>query len=323
MSPHDNEHAAEIAAQHELRHGCAAVRLDRDVVRVTGEDARSFCQGQLSQDVESLPVGEAAMSLLLEPTGKVTAWVRVWGLADGLLIEADAGAGETVAARLGRFRLRVKADLEPARWQMLAVRGASSPATAPSVEGAELVAPIDWAGLRGWDALGPSVTVPDGMPEVPAAALDVLRIEAGRPAHGTELGPDLDPQVIPAEAGEWLVEQAASFTKGCYTGQELVARVESRGSNTPRKLRGLVLADVRAAVPPPGAVVVADGEDRGTLSSVGWSAELGAAVALAYVHRSVDPGAEVTLRWDAPNGQGDAPVLDAAAVLRALPLVEG
>ena len=84
--------------------------------------------------------------------------------------------------------------------------------------------------------------MPQGVREVGPEALNAVRVEAGWPAMGAELGPDLDPLVIPAEAGPWLVDASVSFTKGCYTGQELVARVDSRGSNTPRHLRGLVVS---------------------------------------------------------------------------------
>src|SRR5271157_4775990 len=78
--------------------------------------------------------------------------------------------------------------------------------------------------------------MPFGATPVDAAAYEAVRVEAGFPRHGDEL----DERTIPAEAG--LVEASVSFTKGCYTGQELVARIDSRGSNVPRRLRGLLLS---------------------------------------------------------------------------------
>ena len=146
---------------------------------------------------------------------------------------------------------------------------------------------------------------PAGVPGRSADAYEVARIEAGVPVMGREL----DESTIPAEAG--VVDRSVSFTKGCYTGQELVARIDSRGGNVPRRLRGVVVGD-GDAVPPVGAVVHADGKDVGVLTSVARSARLGAPVALAYVRRAVEPPAEVELRWDG----GTAP----ARVL-ALPLV--
>ena len=305
----------EVEGQRLLREDVAAARLPRDVVRATGEDALDYLQGQLSQDLAALGPGAATYSLVLEPAGKVDAWVRLWRAdedAGGFLLEVEAGAGEALVARLERFRLRVQVELELLRWSLVAVRGPATPPVeqlAPAAGEGGFATAVDWAGLPGVDLLGEHAAVPDGVPEVDAAALDAVRIEAGRPAMGSELGPDLEPKVIPAEAGEWLVEQSVSFTKGCYTGQELVARVDSRGSNTPRKLRGLVVrGDV---VPEPGTPVVVDGRERGMVTSAARSAALGAPVALAYVHRSVEPGATARL--------GEGP----EAVVQALPLVQG
>jgi folate-binding Fe-S cluster repair protein YgfZ len=108
-----------------------------------------------------------------------------------------------------------------------------------------------------------------------------------------------------------------SFTKGCYTGQELVARIDSRGGNVPRRLRGLVLAttatpSIDTGPAPVGATVHADGKEVGKLTSVAFSPGLDATVALAYVRRAVEPPAEVVVEWDG----GSSP-----ARVEALPLV--
>ncbi len=303
-----------------LKREVAAVRVPRDVIRAFGADAVSFLQGQMSQDVTGMAAGESRRALLLEPQGKVDAWVRVWGrrVADEVLIDVDGGAGQAVLDRLNRFRLRVKVELELLDWECVALRGpATPPVDDPSLV-AELKGEVDWAGVRGVDLLGPEVHLP---PNIPVAGLDAyesVRIEAGWPSMGRELGADVVPLVIPAEAGQWLIDGSVSFTKGCYTGQELVARVDSRGGNTPRHLRGVVLG--ANVLPPAGAEVVVDGEVRGTLTSVGESLDLRAPVALAYVHRSVEPGAQVVVRWGGDEGgpEGEAP-----AQVRALPLVPG
>jgi folate-binding protein YgfZ len=132
---------------------------------------------------------------------------------------------------------------------------------------------------------------------------------------GAEFPVGVEPSVIPAEAGQWLVDRSASFTKGCYTGQELVARVDSRGSNTPRKLRGVVLGE--NVLPPVGAVLMADDREVGSVTSVGESLDLRAPIALAFVHRSVEPPAEVRVSWSAPDGSARS----ASAQVRELPLL--
>jgi folate-binding protein YgfZ len=135
---------------------------------------------------------------------------------------------------------------------------------------------------------------------------EAVRIEAGVPRMGAEI---ID-EVMPAELGQWLIDRSVSFTKGCYTGQELVARVDSRGGNVPRHLRGLVVDG--AVVPPAGAEIMVGDKVVGSVTSSARSAALAATVALGFVHRTVEPPAPVTLRWDGGS---------AVAVVRALPLV--
>ena len=273
-----------------LRDGTAAVWLPRDVLRASGPDAVSFLQGQVSQEVESLAVGASAWSFVLQPQGKVDALVRVTRVADDeVVLDTDAGYGEAVLTRLNRFKLRVKADIEPVDWRCLAVRG-----TTPSGE----VVAVAAFGVGG-DVLGADVAVPDGVPLCDVAAYEVLRIEQGWPAMGAEL----TDRTIPAEAG--IVDRTVSFTKGCYTGQELVARIDSRGGNVPRHLRAVVVRGTAVV----GAAVVVDGKEVGALTSAAESPSFpDATVALAYVHRDVEPGAAAT-------------VDGAPAEVRPLPLV--
>jgi len=135
-------------------------------------------------------------------------------------------------------------------------------------------------------------------------AYNAVRIEAGIPVMGLEI----DEGTIPAEAG--VVDRSVSFTKGCYTGQELVARIDSRGGNVPRRLRGVIVGD--GASPPVGALLEVDGKEVGRLTSVAFSPRVGATVALAFVRRAVDPPAEVVVEWEG----GSSP-----ARVEALPLV--
>ncbi|MFZ4519396.1 MAG: YgfZ/GcvT domain-containing protein [Microthrixaceae bacterium] len=290
-----------------LRREVGARVAPRDVLRVRGTDAVTFLQGQLSADVAALAEGDHCWSLLLEPQGKVDAWLRVWRTgAEEMVLDVDGGWGERTSQRLHRFKLRVDATIEPLDWRCVALRGPAAADVAADDGAAELAGGVDWRGLPGRDLLGPSVAVPAGVAEVGPDAWTSVRVEQGWP----EMGRELDDTVIPAEAGQWLVDRSVSFTKGCYTGQELVARVDSRGGNTPRHLRGVVLGT--NVLPPEGAEVVADDTVRGTLTSVGESLDLRAPVALALVHRSVEPGAAVSVRW--PGGE-------APATVRELPLL--
>ena len=274
-----------------LRREVGAVALTRDVIRAWGDDTDTFLQGQLSQDVAALAVGTSAWSLLLEPQGKVVAWLRLSRLGPNeVVIDVDGGFAETVLTRLNRFKLRTKCEFEVlADWRVVALRGPGMAAVDTS--SAAVVADAAWPGLAGVDLLGPDVVVPPGVRECGLDAYETVRIEVGVPTMGAE---SLE-GIIPAEAG--IVDRSVSFTKGCYTGQELVARVDSRGGNTPRHLRGVL---VTTNVVPPVGAAVHDADDKlvGHLTSVGESLDRRAPVALAFIHRTVEPPAAVTLRWE-------------------------
>ena len=296
--------------QLQLRAGAVAP-LARDVVRVDGPDATAYLQGQCSQDLAGLEVGDSAWTLVLEPQGKVDAWLRATRLdVDTWLLDVDAGWGEAALARLRRFLLRTKATIEPdPGWVFHAVRGpVTVDLTHPSAVEV-LTLPVWWRGLVGYDVAAPAgVPVELRAPHVRADALEAVRIECGVPAMGAELTVD----TIPAEAGQWLIDASVSFTKGCYTGQELVARIDSRGGNVPRPVRGLVFDGDE--VPPAGAAVVVDGAEVGRVTSATRSATLGAPVALAVVGRGVEVGAACSARWDDGSAEGQ---------VRSLPLVGG
>jgi folate-binding protein YgfZ len=259
------------------------LEVARDVVRVSGPDAISFLQGQVSQDVDGLAVGSSAWSFVLQPQGKVDSWFRVTRVAgDAVLLDVDGGFGEALVTRLERFKLRTKADFEPVEgWRCLAVRGTTRPTFEHERSpGGALVLESEWEGVDGYDLLGENPSPPEGIAEGSLEQYEALRIECGVPAMGREL----TERTIPEESG--VVERSVSFTKGCYTGQELVARIDSRGGNVPRRLRGLVLdGDDR---PEAGAAVTVGGAECGTITSAAWSERLEAVVALAYVKRDVE-----------------------------------
>jgi folate-binding protein YgfZ len=251
--------------------------LDRDVIRIAGPDTISYLQGQLSQDVAKLAVGASAFTFLLEPQGKVSAWGRITRTADSeILFDVDRGFAEATIARLTRFKLRTKADIDLLDWRVVALRGdvGSIASIAP------IVAHFDWPGFEGVDLMGAEFEVPGGIAVGDPVEYERCRIEAGLPAMGHEL----DVNTIPAEAGDVIIDKSVSFTKGCYTGQELVARVDSRGNNTPRRLR---LVRVDDGVPEAGSELLVDDKVVGKLTSVAASGA--GAVALVYVQRAVTP----------------------------------
>jgi folate-binding protein YgfZ len=305
-----------------LRHAAGGVVLPRDVLSVSGPDAPSYLQGQCSQDVEGMAVGATTDALLLSPQGKVDALIRVTRTgAEEFIIDCDGGYGPTVEARLRRFLLRVKVEIEGRDWVCLALRG---------TEAARLV--VDpGAGLAGVDLIGaappegPWAWVDGAVVPCRDEAWDAVRIECGVPVYGREVTEG----TIAAEAD--LVERTVSFTKGCFTGQELVARLDSRGSKVARHLCGVVFDPLAGGSPGGGpssdrwsstvaelvgaatgatvSTVTTGREDDdvhevGQLSSVAWSPSIGAVVALATLHRRVEPPQSVTISVGGAEGEG-------------------
>ncbi|MDH3682051.1 MAG: hypothetical protein OEV40_19105 [Acidimicrobiia bacterium] len=270
----------------------AAVRTKRDVIEVTGPDAADYLHGQLSQDVLGLEVGRSAWTLLLQPQGKIDARLRLTRLAeDRFWLDVEAGYGQASLERLQRFMLRVGAELQLLTLDLVALRG---PAVADLIAGG-LAAPEGGAVLEamwpggGVDLVGAEVAVPDGVPEGDPVALDVLRVRSGIPAMGAEL----DSSTIPAAAG--VVDDSVDFTKGCYVGQELVARIDARGANTPTRLRGIIFGE--AARPddvPTGSELAAADTVVGHVTSFVRSERSGA-MALGYVKRGVEVPSEASV----------------------------
>jgi tRNA-modifying protein YgfZ len=284
-----------------------AYRVPRDAVLVSGPEAITYVQGQVSQDVAGLAV--SSWSWLLQPAGKVDALVRFTRTGpDSLLADVDEGFGELVVNRLTRFKLRTKATFMPVRMSVLMLRGPGAGAAAD-----ELGPQVGVGQPIPAEAVPDEAELPDDLPMATRAAplwsaaeeaADLLlygrrfhsgpayeqdpagwpaaRIAAGVPAMGAEL----TEKTIPGETG--LVPLTVSFTKGCYTGQELVARIDSRGGNVPRHLRRLRSSELLEV----GAELVAGDKVVGTVTSAAVSESEGP-VALAYVGRAVEPGATV------------------------------
>jgi len=221
----------------------------RDVVTVAGPDARRYLHSQIAQNVETLEPGTSRWTLVLAPNGRVDVLARVRCLSDNAFeLDTEVGFGAVLAERLNRFRIRVQADVSESQRDL--------------ADG----------DLVGWWASAQWYS-----PEREGADYEAARIAAGWPAMGSEIVPG---ERIPAEIA--VVDVSVNLTKGCYPGQELVERMDSRGSQAPHQLRVLAV-DPGAAVGDP--IVDPDsGVEVGRLTSVSGGRALG------YVRRGSTVG---------------------------------
>ncbi|MFM7127716.1 MAG: YgfZ/GcvT domain-containing protein [Actinomycetota bacterium] len=272
---------------------------------MTGRDAGTYLHSQLSNDIVSLAPGRSCQSFVLEPTGKVDALVRVTRLEgepeDRYLIDVDGDDIDHLTARLERFKIRVQAEIAPVPAVVLAVRtlggtgdGAEDLArrlAGDGVGGDIVVVPAWWCDGKSFDVImvgadGESWNLDQmrdasSRPEsVDESVIEEVRIASGWPAMGAEIEPG---ETIPAATG--VVGPAVSFTKGCYPGQELVERMDSRGAVAPRSLRILRLSETGPLER--GDAIRVDGAEVGVVTSVGRES------VLAYVARSVSLGVVV------------------------------
>jgi folate-binding protein YgfZ len=276
-----------------LRSTIGMIVGQRQAIIAEGPDAESFLQGQLSQDVTALAPGEEARSLVLHPQGKVSAWFRITRTADDrFVIDVDAGWADEVLTRLNRFKLRTAIEITEAPWSSVTIVGPGADDLA--IDGVEHDMISSWAGVPVRDVFGTGIEAGLDLDVIDPDTFTALRIEAGVPRMGLEL----DESTIPAAAG--IVDQSVSFTKGCYTGQELVARIDSRGNNVPKRLLSVVFAGDVA--PPAGSEVLADGSAVGVVTSAGYSSQLEAPIALAYITRAAEPGQAITIAGTAITG---------------------
>jgi folate-binding protein YgfZ len=240
-----------------------AVR-ERAYVRVAGPDACDYLQRMVSNDVEALQVGDACPALLLTAKARLIAPLVVWRRGpDDLLVLTEPELGEAVRAHLTRMRLRAQCEIEPEEHRSVLVFGGEGIAT-------------DFPG---------AVEVLDAElePTLDAEELERRRVEAGVPRWGREL----DDRILPAEAG--LDATHINFGKGCYPGQEPIARLHYRGKAN-RALRVLELADV----PPYDAELVHEGKVVGRVTSAVRRPD-GSVVALGYVRVEVPDDAQLEL----------------------------
>ena len=204
------------------------------MITVTGSDAKTYLHSQLSQDIASMQPGDVRTSLLLQPTGKIDSLLRVTcAAADRFVLDCDPDFGEPTVARLSRFKIRVNAEIELQRQTWRAIRSNSSVADSANID-----QPLDVGGMipawrsdgTAFDIFSPTMTLPATLREGTQSEFVESRVRAMWPVMGI----DITTEMIPAETS--VADVAVSFTKGCYPGQELVERMDSRGSMAPRRL---------------------------------------------------------------------------------------
>jgi folate-binding protein YgfZ len=286
-----------------LREGCGIVdRSARGKLALTGPEAKAFLHGQVTQDIEGLTPGTGAYAAFLTHKGKMLGDLRVLDTGAELLLDTERAALQELFNMIRRYKLGMDVELHKRTLETgllsLIGPGARALADADALDAAEHAnAPAEIGGhpvtlavtdagidvfcaaehiegVRGaLEAAGGTV--------VSEAAAEILRVESGRPRWGLEL----DDSVIPQEAG--LNERAVSFTKGCYVGQETVARLHYRGKPN-RHLRGLRLAEPVA----PDTPVVLGEREIGRVGSSVVSPRLGP-IALAILRREAAPGGSV------------------------------
>lgn len=274
------------------RTGAGITGLPRVVARVTGEKALTFLDDTTSQDLSHLASGQGALTCLLDDKGRILAEIRALPLHDGsVLLEGEVAAGPALFGWLARVAPLSACEVidESDRWTVTAVRGAraadvlSSLGPLPSDEHAFaetdgfIVVRVEW-GPEGFDVLGsspPDVVADSISPEW----FEGARIDAGRPRFGV----DFDTTTHVTETP--LIERAVA-EKGCYPGQESVARVLNLG----HARKKIVVLDLDAASAP-GATVQSEGADVGTVTSVGIYG--GEAVAMATVRAELEAGSAI------------------------------
>jgi tRNA-modifying protein YgfZ len=254
--------------------GIANLSASRARLRVMGVDRVAFLQGQCTNDVARLGVGKSCYAAFLNAKGKMRGEGHVICLADAFLLEANSGLGPS----LGKFIITEDVVIEDVttilgEWLVVGEAGAALPAKA----------------LTFMHPLGLGVISDESMKEtIDAEALEVLRIEAAVPRWGV----DMDESTIPNEAG--LEAQAISYDKGCYIGQETIARIKTYG-HVNRQLVQMVLTGER--VPARGDRILVDDREVGQMTSATRLTRLGKPLALGYVRREFAK-AGIKLTWN-------------------------
>jgi folate-binding protein YgfZ len=252
-----------------------AVLSPRALWRLTGPDAARYLNGQVTNDVARLADGHACYAAVCTAKGRMEGDVSIALHSREFYLEADLILRESLGARLEKYLIADDAVFEDVSdlWSLRHVFGATPP-PAPETGFVIAYARFGMPGHDVWDA-NPNAVIADAAVE--ADVIETLRLEHGIPRWGAEL----TTATLPPEAGPHMLE-AISYTKGCYVGQETIARLKSVGHVN----RSLVfLQSDSAAFPAPGTKLMLGDHETGAVTSSGYSPRLEKGIALGYAQR--------------------------------------
>ncbi len=317
-----NDYGDARAEYEAIRHGAALFDLSpAGKLTISGKNAVQFINGQVSNDVKTLVAGAGVLAAFPTLQGKVAALARIYNTGDGLLLELDAGNRAKIFKNLSRFVPAGEFFLTDATEQLalLTLQGPHSAALLATLNGVPVefatphtiiqttladtpvhVATHSRSGQPGFDLFVPETAaalvwqalLANGARAAGQTALDIARLEAGLAREPV----DVNENYIINETG---LTEAVSYTKGCYLGQEVIARIHWRGQPA-KQLRGLWID--AAAAPPAGTELWATtekGESKkvGEITSSVRSLALDRVIAFGYVHRYyLNAGTEFTLK---------------------------
>ncbi len=281
-------------------------RSPRGLLELRGADRQAFLQGMVSNDVLALAPGEVCHAALLDSTGHILADLHVHAFPDALVVETDPACLTTLHETLDKLLIMEDVMLTDvsSQWVIVSILGEGA-ASLTHLPGEKR--PLSLALAPGFDLWLPADAAPStwqalaGVPALSREAAETLRVEAGIPVWGRELTTSV---LLP----EAEMTDAVSYTKGCYVGQEIVARLHARG-HTNRALRQILLAE-DAPVPPVGATVHVPedgsepGREIGRITSAVASPKFGGrALALGYVRKEfLADGTPVSVQIEQPGG---------------------
>jgi len=318
---------AEIQTQYEALQSAVGIApcKDRTQIELTGKDRVSFLHGFCTNDIQRLNPGQGCEAFFTDVQGKTIGFANIFCEMNRLVVETAAGQAEHIIKALDRFLIREDVQLidRTESWREFRVAGPAAARTIEQVFGVEIkleprhhlrcqwqgqelavrrvdytsqpdfliaIETSDWQAC--WDAFGAAAAVPCS-----ESALEIARIEAGTPNFGVDITDANLPQEVDRNA------TAISFTKGCYLGQETVARIDALG-HVNRLLRGVRM--VSSEIPPRGTEFVRDDKFVARVTSACWSYKLQAPLALAYVRREFSsPGS----RLESPHGEAEVVAL--------------
>ena len=304
------------AEHHAVRHGAGLMDLSyRGRIKISGPDRGKFLQGLITNDALKLQEGEGLYATILNPKGRMLADLKLYCQPEAFLLEMDRELTGDTLGLLNRYRLVSKVQVEDVTDPLaqLAIHGPSAASLLQEVLGQSDFPVRDYAWIEvPWEGKtvqvvrspdsgeeGYDLMIQGGSPAglwsaflkagggkqirpIGREALECLRIEAGLPRYGV----DMDEQTFPPEAG--LEDRAISYSKGCYIGQETIARIRTYGQ-VRRQLVGLILEDRTSSAPLPtrGEKVTLEDEEVGFVTSAVYSPVLEGPVALAYLQKKV------------------------------------